>query len=513
MNKTILIFTVITFFVCYNLTAQTILKKKEVSDKLVQIKTEIDENNYEAAFNIFFDKENVILAENVKKKEIEKYNGIKATLENKKNEFEKTNDEVESLITAYNSKNFDNAIKLLSIKLSKENSYKKTQKKLEEILPKIKTTKSSCEENKVNIAKWKQGFENQEYENIYKILDFSNTFSNCFYNSDLSELQELQNELKPLHKIYISTKENTVDKPQKVLKSINYSYLDYEKSIQLIEQLNGFTEIINSEPDKLKGKNPLLVNDIQNTKQEIEKDLIKLKEFSEAKKPLSQAEVETLFKSSSMSIPFEKLLKYSEPAYDEMYLIYDLNVFDYYSLNDKYDSDLKKSVYEKTSEYHEQFEELKQKKENMLKTKFYLQQNDKFYGDYDINKKGFNINIIYDGYPESAPKSIRMKEKDMYFKSLTSKRKTFTIFGAGGIHEILFIPMNETNALEIENEKQNISIYYFFTPNGKEEVSYQFICLDGYSFCNTRKTLLKAATVRVVVVNKVTKKIYYDKLY
>jgi hypothetical protein len=202
----------------------------------------------------------------------------------------------------------------------------------------------------------------------------------------------------------------------------------------------------------------------------------------------------------------------SKTANDNMYLIYDLNVFEYYNLGDEYDSDLKKEVFKKTPEYAEKLTELKKMKAEMLKTTYYLEQENRF-GDYDITKKGFNVSILFDRYPNGGQKTIRINEKDIYLKSLPSKRKSFTVFGAAAIDERLFIPMNETNALEIENDKENISIYYFFTPNGKEAISYQFICADGYSFCNTKQTLLKADKVRVIVAHKTTGKIYFDKTY
>jgi len=511
------------------LTAQTILKKKEVSEKLVQIKTEIDENNYEAAFNIFFDKENVILAENVKKKEIEKYNGIKATLENKKNEFEKTNDKVESLITAYNSKNFDKAIELLSIKLSKENSYKKTQKKLEEILPKIKTTKSSCEENKVNIAKWKQGFENQEYENIYKILDYSNTFSNCFYKSDFSELRELQNDLKPLHEIYISTQENTVDKPQKVLKGINYSYLDYEKSIQLIEQLNGFLASINSEPEKLKGKNPLLSDKIKDTKQEIEKELIKLKEFSDANKPLSPTEIKALlFNPKKISIP--QIEKYFNPIDEDdiwdLGNIYNLDVIRYYDLKE-YDTELKQEVFKGTSEYKTKLSELKKLKNESVNTFYCLTLNDGSYDnkrmltdggsggkypvEYDVKKGGFNINLgafnmAMGGLPQVYRERFEMKS--IPIKKIQAYNEYGQLYDDYSFYrQMAFFPMDKSTGLKFEKNRENIKVIALFKIDKIDIRKVLRISYYDYWY------IASISKVRIIAYNKQTDEIYYDKIY
>ncbi len=206
------------------------------------------------------------------------------------------------------------------------------------------------------------------------------------------------------------------------------------------------------------------------------------------------------------------ITKNAEFATDDIYLIYDLNVFEFYDLEDEYNSDLKKEVYKKTPEYLEKLQELKNMKAEMLKTTYYVIQENRF-GDYDISKKGFNVSIIFEKYPNGGQKTIRIDTKDIYLKALPSVRKTLTVMGAADIREKLFIPMNENNALEIENDNNNIAIYYFFTPNGKETISYQFICSDGYSFCNKKEALLKADKVRVIVAHKATGKIYFDKTY
>ena len=202
------------------------------------------------------------------------------------------------------------------------------------------------------------------------------------------------------------------------------------------------------------------------------------------------------------------IIENAKLANNEMYFVYDLNVLDYYKLGDNYDSDLKKEVFKKTPEYVEKLEKLKKMKAEMLKTAYYIQQDNKF-GDYDIKKKGFEIDFVSQEF-YNPPKSIKMESNFFYLKSVPTKREPDPSFGSA--IEKLFIPMDETNALEVENNRSDIVIYYFFTLSGKEVVFFQATSPQLYAY-NTKASLLKSDKVRVVVANKSTGKIYYDKTF
>lgn len=529
MQKIILILTCLLFFCNTNLTGQTILKKKEVSEKLDQIKTEIDENNYETALNIFFNKENVILAKNVKRKETEKYNEIKSTLENKKKEFEKTIDKMESLITAYNSKDFDKAAELLDIKISNENSYKKTQDKLKEILPKIKKAKNSCDENKANLSKWKQSYKNQEYENIYKILDYSNTFSNCFYNNDLLELKELQKDLRPLYEIYVDIKENTVHKPKKVLNNIDYNQLDYDKSIKQINQLNDFKESIKSEPAKLKGENPLLLEEIKKTKQEIINELTSLKEFNEANKPLSFTEIKDLLYNQK-KISIAQIKKYFNAIGDEdinnLGSIYNLDVVKHYDLKE-YDTDLKKEVFKEKPEYKTKLAELKRVKSETFNNFYCLVLNDGSHDnkrmltmggsggmhpvEYDVSKGGFYINLgsyyeAFSGLPQVYRKRFELKSIPI------TKFKAYNEYGQlyddpTFYRQMAFFPMDKSTGLKFEENREDIKVIALFKI---DKIDTRKVLRVSYY---TNWYIASISKVRIIAYNKKTSEIYYDKVY
>jgi len=95
-----------------------------------------------------------------------------------------------------------------------------------------------------------------------------------------------------------------------------------------------------------------------------------------------------------------------------------------------------------------------------------------------------------------------------------------------GVHEErLFIPMNEENGLEIENNYENIGVYFIFKISGKIKVNFIFYTEnaenDISSFhsncagrsCSITYDLLKADKVTVIVANKETGKVYLNKIY
>jgi hypothetical protein len=69
--------------------------------------------------------------------------------------------------------------------------------------------------------------------------------------------------------------------------------------------------------------------------------------------------------------------------------------------------------------------------------------------------------------------------------------------------------MTETNGLEIENDKENISLYFFFVPTPSGIFLHPWTCFDGYF--NSR--IMKSDKVKVVVANSSTGKIYQDKSF
>lgn len=200
---------------------------------------------------------------------------------------------------------------------------------------------------------------------------------------------------------------------------------------------------------------------------------------------------------------------------DMLQTIYSLDVFSYFNL-DSYDTELKKAVFKKTSEYQNYLTQLKNLKAEMLKTIYYVKIDDAFTNnDYNIKRGGFEINLgENDGLGTAsgkAPKTI----DDILLKNLSTKWVSLddADFHLGVSKEILFIPLSQTDGLEVENDKQNIGVFFFFTPSGIQKSTFKWLVLGSPSYAgwyNLTSTNVYADNVKIVVANKETGKIYYD---
>jgi hypothetical protein len=237
-----------------------------------------------------------------------------------------------------------------------------------------------------------------------------------------------------------------------------------------------------------------------------------------------------------------ELTSTSKEATAALEYIYDLDVFSYFNLKD-YDTELQKSVFLKTEEGQNKLNELKSIKTEMLKTTYYVKGSDYFKDNYpftkvnyDIEKKGFNINLGWIVTKKirtpRTPKSIAFDETEksrILLKALPSKK----VKVPGSLEqyaEELFIPMSEESGLEVENDKENTDVYFFFTPNGREKTvvkvwdwdenqtkTYEFLLRNPqyikYKLYSITNDDLKADKVRIVVANSLSGKILYDKSF
>ena len=181
--------------------------------------------------------------------------------------------------------------------------------------------------------------------------------------------------------------------------------------------------------------------------------------------------------------------------------IYQLNVFSYYNL-EEYDTELKKSVFKKTTEYQNYLTELKTKKAEMQKTTYYTIKTDMFNDtNYDVKRKGFEIEIGTNSglgtFTARTPKSIYLENGSrIILKGLPIKQKPEPYVAKGVFSENLFLQISEENGLE----KTTFKFYNF--DNGRYR---------GWYTINNND--LKSETVRVIVANKETGFIYFDKFY
>ena len=212
---------------------------------------------------------------------------------------------------------------------------------------------------------------------------------------------------------------------------------------------------------------------------------------------------------------------------------YNLNLFDYFNLNKTYDSELKKEVFKQTSDYKILLDSIKKIRISYLNSVYFskvfdyssegpiFQRKSDYYKtnyivNYDIQKKGFLINIgevlPYHCLAAFCPKTINSVE----FKQLSITKKYDLLSNSKNSYsQLLYIPMDATLALEIENNREQIEILRVFDIKG--------ICTEVFNdndfkadmnFDKTCKIkLVKGGNLRMLIYNKATDKIYYDQIY
>lgn len=193
------------------------------------------------------------------------------------------------------------------------------------------------------------------------------------------------------------------------------------------------------------------------------------------------------------------------------------NVFNYFLLNEIYNTELKKSVFKKTSDYKTLSDSLIKLKNSLLKTTYYqigLNNVYDFSIEYDMKKKGFMVAIgsvlPYHCLPAFLPKVIG----GIKFGQLNILKKYNLESNSDNSYtQYLFVPMPEEQAIELENEKDNVEYLLVFNVQGFETASYNDTDFIKDHQPNCKATLTKGGDLRFIIYNEKSKRIYSDKLY
>lgn len=250
--------------------------------------------------------------------------------------------------------------------------------------------------------------------------------------------------------------------------------------------------------------------------------------LNENNNELSSQEVINNFVSKEVSekvSPLDAIIQKAEKAdYKKLVAIYKLDVFQYFNLS-QYDTDLKKSAFKKSDEYKDKLILLKAMK--LPKKQYFIEIDCELSGwsdsasgsagslYYNMKKKGFEIclgssppqGIVGEGYEF---KSLPLK----YINAIT------TLVNRQVRDEILFIPIKEDEAIEIENGVNNIKLYLTFRVKGT--VNHKIMSTGDEYFNNPNYKLgywgetqdfIIGNPIRVVLANINSGKVYYDKTY
>lgn len=218
--------------------------------------------------------------------------------------------------------------------------------------------------------------------------------------------------------------------------------------------------------------------------------------------------------------------------------ILNLDVYRYYNLNG-YNTPLKMQLFEESEEYKNLKKDLLQKKLATEKSNFaiyntYTNNPDYFHeklsryliiGSYDLKSEGFtfkfnstNQNSLSDVSINTPVKTFRCGNGSEIFMNFNSvqlpltpkKYVTNAMYGFTSYGEEMFLPMDKSSALGIEDNPKNV-IFCFIT---LDKIKGQKWTKEKSGFdSDSQYGILSSDRVKMVVMNTETGKIYFEKIY
>ncbi len=180
------------------------------------------------------------------------------------------------------------------------------------------------------------------------------------------------------------------------------------------------------------------------------------------------------------------------------------NVYQYFDLEETYNTPLKKEVFKNSKEYKELSDSLVQIKKDLLKPSYIEMKiipiSKSEYGvEYDLKRNGFKI-LMNDSRHVYDNSSAQVKNVIDYlsFTNLPFQSNVADpILGKlSEIKEYLFLPVNKNVGLEVEDENNDTKLIIIFTPTAvSKKITYYDIMnaeqgASKFVLCNVKKVLL-----------------------
>ncbi len=186
-----------------------------------------------------------------------------------------------------------------------------------------------------------------------------------------------------------------------------------------------------------------------------------------------------------------------------------LNVFEYYDLDEIYNTELKKQNYKETPDYKQKLTSLKSIKSQFEATNLYIdlsKQEEFSIYDYDLNKQGFSIRIGYmlAQYEVNFFGCYEIKSLPAKFvlssgySPITNSQKLYD--------RIIFIPIRKDLGAKIEERRSQISCFLVCKPIGLKQ-NKSILGLNMF------QNSISTNNVRLILIDKETNEIYFDKNY
>ncbi|MCA0446776.1 MAG: hypothetical protein LCH54_11180 [Bacteroidetes bacterium] len=209
----------------------------------------------------------------------------------------------------------------------------------------------------------------------------------------------------------------------------------------------------------------------------------------------------------------------------ELRFIEELDVIGYHDLYKEYDTDLKIKVFKKTDWYKEKENELKELREEQRTSTFYIKDSESFDDlTYSLDHNGFLVEIGTNEFNHSSfgrpyKTSGINSYSAIYFKYIPTLKNKYTIPYAkwvkGIVKEYALIKTSEETGLEIEENKERVTIYFLLKPIRIEKIKFSFMAAVNktqVATYNQNSGYLTSDFLRIIVANDDTGKIYYDKI-
>jgi hypothetical protein len=381
-------------------------------------------------------------------------------------------------------------------------------------------------------------------------MDIKLSEKNYFNPKDLQKLEILQKNINDKYKVYNNVRNQIINTPkEKINSAINLNEITYDQSDKYIKELSIILQVANSELQNLEGNNPILVQEFEDLKPQIKERLDELHRIRELIKPLTSSNLTEYLTNQAKKLSIAQIFQYFEEVdrrlvksdqWSEMpdfQSIFESNVYEYFNLKGVYSSDLKKRVFEKTSEYQNYLNELTQKRSEILSNFYYHKGFNRVRGEtftterlnlskgtthfiinYDLRKKGFLISIgdvlPYYCSVSFMPKIISQLE---FLNLPTSKVYDLTNNSENSYREIFLITVSEEVALEMENNRSNIEVLLLFQMKGIEKRKLNDIDFRrdtrNNNGCKELVDVVATKNLKLIVYNNSTNKIYFDKIY
>jgi len=200
-----------------------------------------------------------------------------------------------------------------------------------------------------------------------------------------------------------------------------------------------------------------------------------------------------------------------EAKADQLDNILSSDVFNYFELEEEYDTPLKKKVFMKSEEFKEKEKELNLIKVNAKNTVYYYSMTMDSGAQYDTDRGGFIIPMNY----VQMTSALTDNEIKYNFIGLPVKIYNFGQYGKIVNQNCIFLKMNEEDALKIENDIQSIKVYILFNAEGVTDIKVadSFVDVSPYSVEATSYNItqvIKCKVLNLIIANHSTGEIYFS---